>query len=238
MSILSKGMTVHCLFEQSGTFKQQFIELGFNSRDYDICNDFGETDCIVDLFKEINAAYIHRSSIFKGWGKNDFVFAFFPCTYFNQANRILLRLDGYPGKDFSIAIPLIIKRARNVYNYYVTLNRLLSISLRQGFPMVIENPCVGSLIASTFYKKPDICDSNRAELGDAFRKPTYYWFVNCKPAGSLENCGYKAVTPSSHILSSHGISRSIMSSEYARNFIRVALLGEDKNPNQLTLWST
>jgi hypothetical protein len=33
-----------CLFEQSGTFKNAFKQLGINAEDYDILNDFGETD--------------------------------------------------------------------------------------------------------------------------------------------------------------------------------------------------
>ena len=51
------AVTFHCFFEQSGTFKNEFKKLGFNAIDYDILNDFGETDCVVDLFKEIETAY-------------------------------------------------------------------------------------------------------------------------------------------------------------------------------------
>lgn len=35
---------VHCLFEQSGTFKNEFKKLGIDAEDYDIQNEFGETD--------------------------------------------------------------------------------------------------------------------------------------------------------------------------------------------------
>ena len=37
-------MTFHCFFEQSGTFKNEFKKLGYEAYDYDILNDFGETD--------------------------------------------------------------------------------------------------------------------------------------------------------------------------------------------------
>ena len=50
-------MKVHCLFEQSGTFKNEFKKLGYDAEDYDILNDFGETDHVIDLFNEINVAY-------------------------------------------------------------------------------------------------------------------------------------------------------------------------------------
>lgn len=46
-------MMVHCLFEQSGTFKNEFLKLGIKAEDYDILNDFGETDHVIDLFSEI-----------------------------------------------------------------------------------------------------------------------------------------------------------------------------------------
>ena len=45
-------MKVHCLFEQSGTFKNEFRKLGINAYDYDIQNEFNQTDYVIDLFKE------------------------------------------------------------------------------------------------------------------------------------------------------------------------------------------
>ena len=46
-------MKAHCLFEQSGTFKNEFKALGIDAYDYDILDDFGETDFVIDLFAEI-----------------------------------------------------------------------------------------------------------------------------------------------------------------------------------------
>lgn len=39
---------VHCFFEQSGTFKNEFIKLGIPAEDYDIQNNFGETDHVIE----------------------------------------------------------------------------------------------------------------------------------------------------------------------------------------------
>lgn len=47
----------HCFFEQSGCFKNEFIKLGIPAEDYDILNDFGQTDHVMDLFGEIEKAY-------------------------------------------------------------------------------------------------------------------------------------------------------------------------------------
>lgn len=46
-------MKAYCLFEQSGTFKNEFRKLGVEAYDFDIRNDFGETDKVVDLYAEI-----------------------------------------------------------------------------------------------------------------------------------------------------------------------------------------
>lgn len=55
---------VHCFFEQSGTFKNEFIKLGIPAEDYDIQNNFGETDHTDDLFEAIEDAYGGKPSLF------------------------------------------------------------------------------------------------------------------------------------------------------------------------------
>ena len=45
---------IYCLFEQSGTFKNEFIKAGYNAIDIDIDNQFSCTDMQIDLFKAIN----------------------------------------------------------------------------------------------------------------------------------------------------------------------------------------
>ena len=47
----------HCFFEQSGTFKNEFIKLGIPAEDYDIQNNFNQTDHVIDLFGEIEKEY-------------------------------------------------------------------------------------------------------------------------------------------------------------------------------------
>ena len=73
---------VHCMFEQSGTFKNQFIALGIDAEDYDIQNNFGQTDNVIDLFAEIENAYMGGVSVFDKIRKSDLIMAFFPCIYF------------------------------------------------------------------------------------------------------------------------------------------------------------
>lgn len=73
-------MKVHCLFEQSGTFKNEFKKLGYEAFDYDIQNEFGQTDYVCDLFENIRGGYEGKPSIFDNIDKDDLILAFFPCT--------------------------------------------------------------------------------------------------------------------------------------------------------------
>ena len=56
--------TYHCLFEQSGTFKNEFKKLGYKAYDYDIQNGFNETDYVIDLFNEIEKGNLDRKEFF------------------------------------------------------------------------------------------------------------------------------------------------------------------------------
>ena len=51
---------VHLLFEQSGTFRDEFRKLGYEAECYDIQNQYGQTNHIIDLFSEIDRAYGER----------------------------------------------------------------------------------------------------------------------------------------------------------------------------------
>lgn len=82
----------HLLFEQSGTFKREFLALGIPAEDYDIQDDFGETDHKIDLFAEIEKAFDGKESIFDTFTPDDLIFAFFPCVRFED--QITLHFRG------------------------------------------------------------------------------------------------------------------------------------------------
>ena len=77
-------MIVHCLFEQSGTFKNVFKKYGIEAYDYDIQNEFNETDYVTDLFKEIEGGYQGEPSLFDKISPGDLIFAFFPSARARQ----------------------------------------------------------------------------------------------------------------------------------------------------------
>jgi hypothetical protein len=81
---------VHCFFEQSGTFKNEFIKLGIPAEDYDIQNNFGETDNVIDLFQEIEKGYANEASIFDNiQGGGGFDYCFFSMYLFLRKQPIV-----------------------------------------------------------------------------------------------------------------------------------------------------
>ena len=86
---------VHCFFEQSGTFKNEFIKLGIPAEDYDIQDNFGQTDHKIDLFQEIDEAYKGGASVFDSISSDDLIMAFFPCIKFCSVMEQIQHEDFY-----------------------------------------------------------------------------------------------------------------------------------------------
>ena len=125
---------VHCLFEQSGTFKNEFKKLGVDAEDYDILNDYNETDHIVDLFSEIGKAYDGEPSMFDNFQKDDLVMAFFPCTRFEVQILMGFRGELYQQTDWCDIRKLeySIKLHQELHLLYELVCKLFVISIRGG----------------------------------------------------------------------------------------------------------
>lgn len=125
---------VHCLFEQSGTFKNEFIKLGIPAEDYDIMNEFGETDNVIDLFSEIDKAYDGEPSLFDNIEECDLVFAFFPCTRFQCTIPLGFRGEQFQQKKWSDVRKLeySMKLHEELHELYMKICKLFSICLRGG----------------------------------------------------------------------------------------------------------
>lgn len=80
-------MKAWCLFEQSGTFKNEFIKLGINAVDIDIRDDFAQIDYKIDLFAEINKSCENKISIFDKINNKDIALAFFHVPVSTQKYR-------------------------------------------------------------------------------------------------------------------------------------------------------
>ena len=158
---------VHCLFEQSGTFKNEFRKLGIPAEDYDIQNNFGETDHVIDLFAEIEKAYEGGDSMFDNITTDDLVMAFFPCIYFSDMSEILHTWGAYPGKNRKQATDTILQRSRNRQSFYERVVKMLTTAEVRGIRLIMENPWGShSYLQRGFVTPPRFIDRDRSMRGD------------------------------------------------------------------------
>lgn len=225
---------VHLFFEQSGTFKNEFIKLGYEAYDYDIQNNFGETDHVMDLFGEIDGAYEGKPSVFDTMTKDDLIVAFYPCIYFCATSQMSMYLGciNYRQLNDLEKIKKILRRVDDRKDFFERLIKFVYICLDKNLRMVFENPwSEQTYLKANFLKAPDVVDMDRMERGDFYKKPTAYWFWNCEPTHGLTIQNDK---PQKTIMKSKGASRaglcseerSMISSDYARNWICDFILGK------------
>lgn len=235
---------VHLFFEQSGTFKNEFKKLGYDAYDYDIQNNFGQTDCIIDLFKEIDVAYSGGVSIFDSITADDLIIAFYPCIYFCATSQMSFSLGciNYRCLTDEQKIKEILKRSDNRKEYYDRLIKFCGVCLLKRIRMIFENPySEQTYLKANFIKAPDVVDMNRMLRGDYFKKPTAYWFWNCKATygESYQNDKEQKTIMKSKGSSKSGLcseERSMISADYARNFICDFVIGKEQNYRQLKLF--
>ena len=236
MKILGK---IHCLFEQSGTFKNEFKKLGYNAEDYDIQNNFGETDNVIDLFSQIENAYNSKPSIFDQMKSDDLVMAFFPCINFCDAKTMIFKGVSIFQKNWSLGqiMDKNIEFAKEREYYFELLLKLTSISAHRGLRLIIENPWndSGETYLQRNFIKPTIIDKNRTLRGDYFVKPTGYWFINCENTVGYSYQKDKEVkivykTKDDHKINTGQCSeaRSLIHPDYARNFICDFIIGREQ----------
>ena len=214
---------VHCLFEQSGTFKKAFKELGYNAIDYDI-NKTENVDVVTNLFIQINLASVEgESTIFDNISQDDLVIAFFPCTYFSDQSQLLSRGDNYGQKEWSEKkkIEYSIEQMFMRNKYYLHLCSLCLIAIKKGFKLIIENPYGKvNFLKQYFPIKPKVVIMNRQKMGDFYKKPTQFFFINCNPEFNLQNEYNLENKMQKRIEDNRGIERSIISPTFAKNFIK------------------
>lgn len=235
---------VHCFFEQSGTFKNEFIKLGIPAEDYDIQNNFGETDHQEDLFKAIEDAYDGKPSLFDRVGGEDLIMAFFPCIYFCENNQLALSYyhNNYRKLGYKERTEKILQRIRDREYFYSLICKMVAVAYERKLRMIIENPWNGATyLKQNFVISPTLVDNNRMLRGDYFVKPTAYWFINCTNTHGVteqkdkerKSIARSKSAPHAGLCSE---DRSMISPDYARNFICDFVIGREQIGTQLTIF--
>ena len=128
--------------------------------------------------------------------------------------------------------------------YYETLLMLVAVVADRGLRMIIENPwnVSGETYLQNNFIAPTIIDKNRSLRGDWFVKPTGYWFINCDATYGYSEQRDKDIKI---VYKQHGKKqetgkcdeqRSMISPDYARNFICDFVLGKEQELTQLILF--
>ena len=220
---------VHCLFEQSGTFKKAFKELGYNAIDYDI-NKTENVDVVTNLFIQINLASIEEeSTIFDNISQDDLVIAFFPCTYFSDQSQLLSRGDSYGQKEWSEKkkIEYSLEQMHQRNRYYLLLCSLCLLAIKKGFKLIIENPYGKVNFLKHFFPlKPEVVLLDRRKLGDFYKKPTQFFFINCVPEFKLWGECTETMGKQNKIEDNRGFARSVISPTFAKNFIKTYITND------------
>lgn len=243
-------MKVHCLFEQSGTFKNEFKKLGYEAYDYDIQNNYGETDHVIDLFNEIEVAYTHTHThtMFDDIGKDDLIIAFFPCVRFEDQILLYFRGDAFGDKNKPISdlMERDITLMDELTHLYKLVNMMFIICIRKELRLIMENPYSSQHFLKNYWcYKPSIVDLDRRKRGDYYKKPTQFWFLNVEPKLNLvmdyiprNSIGAKDAikTMTKKDWGKTGATsikeaRSMIHPEYANRFIREFILDETQLEN-------
>ena len=159
--------------------------------------------------------------------------AFFPCIYFCENNQLY-----FTGKHMNLSrlttekkIETILQRSRDRQSMYELCLKLFCACDVRNIRLVVENPfSYAHYLVNNFPYKAVLIDKNRTLRGDFYKKPTQYWFLNCEPTYGKS---FQTSSIHKHIASGKpGIKggicpedRSMISPDYARNFICDFILG-------------
>ena len=139
-------------------------------------------------------------------------------------------------------IEKILERTEKRNYFYMLLTKLVGCCMSRGIRLVIENPFSGiGYLHNNWLKDPDFIDKNRMLRGDYFMKPTAYWFFNCEQTfgETIQMDKPKRKIRETKSASEAGLcseDRSMISPDYARNFICDKIIGIPQKFTQLSLF--
>lgn len=173
---------------------------------------------------------------------DDLIFAFFPCIRFENQIMLWFRGQSASQKKWSLEekCEFDMNLLKEVSLMYDLVNKMFIICIRKGLKLVMENPYSEEHFLRRYWcYSPAIIDRDRRDSGDYFKKPTQYWFLNCKPQNNLvfEPIRYVGIhtkwehrtmkdycaTGASNVKT----ARSMIHPQYADRFIRQYILDEE-----------
>ena len=139
-------------------------------------------------------------------------------------------------------IQKILERVENRKIFFERLIKFVYICIAKNIRMVFENPwSEQTYLKANFLKVPDVVDMNRMERGDYYKKPTAYWFINCEPGNGFtyqydKNKVTHNMRKKPSVAGTCNEERSMVSPDYARNFICDKIIGKAQKFTQLSIF--
>ena len=170
--------------------------------------------------------------------------AFFPCIYFSAISQMLMSWGdlNYRNKTVREKSDLILARSHNREYFFGLAVKMLTLAKDRGVRLIMENPWNEQhFLKANFIVPPSLIDKDRTLRGDYYKKPTAYWFINCTPTygrswqkDKQQKTIMKAKqSPQAGLCSE---DRSMISPDYARNFICDFILGKEQPHTLPTLF--
>ena len=170
--------------------------------------------------------------------------AFFPCIYFCAHSQMMFSYGNtnYRKLNTMQKTAKILERSANREYFFSLAVKMLSVATHKGLRLIMENPwSQQTYLKANFVMPPSLIDNDRTKRGDFFQKPTAYWYINSEPTFGMSlqvskkkkrviDCksGVKAGICSEE--------RSLISSDYARNFICDFIIGKEQQHTMRSLF--
>ena len=200
----------------------------------------------IDLFWEIEEAYRGWQSIFDSISYDDLIMAFFPCIYFCAPSQMNFTWGciNYVNMSTKEKTDAILERGKQREYFYGLAIKMLAVAKMKGLRLIMENPwSENTYLKANFILPPSLIDNNRMLRGDYRIKPTAYWFINAEPTNGFTEQLDKLKEKKTHMTSKAskvaGLcseERSMISPDYARNFICDFILGKEQVGTQLSMF--
>lgn len=120
--------------------------------------------------------------------EDDQIIAFFPCVRFE--NQIMLHFRGqiyqFKNKPIEQKMEYDMKLINELRDMYLLINKLFLVCIKRKLKLIVENPYSEEHFLRRYWcLPPTIIDRDRRDRGDYYKKPTQYWFINCKPKNNF-----------------------------------------------------
>lgn len=174
----------------------------------------------------------------------DLIIAFFPCIYFCATSQMAFSFGytNYRKLNMKEKTDKILERSANREYFFKLAVKMISMAEQRGLRLIMENPWSGQpFLKANFVMPPTLVDNNRMLRGDYYVKPTAYWYINCEPTNgkSFQNDKEKKTILKSKGASKAGLcseERSMISTDYARNFICDFIIGKEQQHTMRSLF--